>query len=235
MATVVGYSDRVDTPSHLQRSITTSRCARGRALPYLTHPASVAIISRDLDAISIRSSPASSTTSSRTTCATDVRPMTSRSASVRSSVAGLGHGPRCRGTSEWTTTESSYRRTNAGIDYITRLGEASESARWVCAADQLHNSNGILTDLKRTAYPETVWARSARGADVTAEWYRRVCDRLNDVGLPRSDHGRAQPSGCRARGGRGPGSGRALTCCPSRHAIHRVRSDTRSHMRAHRR
>jgi (p)ppGpp synthase/HD superfamily hydrolase len=68
-------------------------------------------------------------------------------------------------------------------DYIERLGRASESARWVCAADQLHNSNGVITDLKRTAYPETVWARSGRAADATVEWYRRVYDRLVEVGF----------------------------------------------------
>src|SRR4029078_10638417 len=33
--------------------------------------------------------------------------------------------------------------------YLARLAAASESARWVCAADKIHNGSSILADLER--------------------------------------------------------------------------------------
>lgn len=68
-------------------------------------------------------------------------------------------------------------------DYINRLGSASESALWVCAADKVHNVNSILADLGRTFDPESVWSRSAGGRAATVKWYRDVYDRLNEVGF----------------------------------------------------
>src|SRR5688500_14421078 len=68
-------------------------------------------------------------------------------------------------------------------DYLERLGAASERARWVCAADKIHNGSSLLTDLRRTAFPESVWGRFKRGPEETVRWYRRVYDRLTEVGF----------------------------------------------------
>ncbi len=67
-------------------------------------------------------------------------------------------------------------------DYLARLGTASEAARWVCAAHNLHNAGTILADLRRTIEPTTVWNRGGAGRDGTLQWYRAVHDRLVAVG-----------------------------------------------------
>ncbi|MEO6446322.1 MAG: HD domain-containing protein [Gemmatimonadaceae bacterium] len=67
-------------------------------------------------------------------------------------------------------------------DFLRRLQDAGEDARWVCAADKLHNAATILSDLRRTVEPETVWSRATGGRD-TVRWYARVADRLRDVGF----------------------------------------------------
>jgi hypothetical protein len=53
----------------------------------------------------------------------------------------------------------------------------------VCAADKVHNGNVILADLKRTLDPDTVWSRFAAGRSGTVRWYRRVFERLHEVGF----------------------------------------------------
>jgi (p)ppGpp synthase/HD superfamily hydrolase len=68
-------------------------------------------------------------------------------------------------------------------DYVERLAAAGDRPRWVCAADKLHNASTILADLKRTIDPDTVWARFTSGKEGTIRWYRRVYDRLVEVGF----------------------------------------------------
>jgi len=68
-------------------------------------------------------------------------------------------------------------------DYLGRLDKASDAARWVCAADKLHNSGSVLADVRRTIDPNSVWSRFTGGKDSTILWYRRVYDRLKDVGF----------------------------------------------------
>ena len=68
-------------------------------------------------------------------------------------------------------------------DYLARLAAASESARWVCAADKIHNGSTILADLNRTLDPDTVWSRFNVGRIGTVRWYRRVYDRLRELGF----------------------------------------------------
>jgi (p)ppGpp synthase/HD superfamily hydrolase len=68
-------------------------------------------------------------------------------------------------------------------DYLERLAGASAEARWVCAADKLHNVSTIISDLRRTVDPETVWNRFGGGKAATARWYRQVYERLREVGF----------------------------------------------------
>jgi (p)ppGpp synthase/HD superfamily hydrolase len=68
-------------------------------------------------------------------------------------------------------------------DYLGRLAMANEAARWVCAADKLHNAGTILADVRRTIDPNSVWSRFTGGRDSTIRWYRRVYDRLKAVGF----------------------------------------------------
>ncbi len=68
-------------------------------------------------------------------------------------------------------------------DYLARLSSASDDARWVCAAHNLHNAGTILADLVRTIEPATVWNRGGTGREGTLIWYRAVHERLRAVGF----------------------------------------------------
>jgi (p)ppGpp synthase/HD superfamily hydrolase len=68
-------------------------------------------------------------------------------------------------------------------DYLSRLEQASERARWVCAADKVHNAGTTLADLRRTIDVESVWGRLNGGRDGTLAWYRGVADTLGAVGF----------------------------------------------------
>jgi (p)ppGpp synthase/HD superfamily hydrolase len=68
-------------------------------------------------------------------------------------------------------------------DYLERLEQAPEAARWVCAADAIHAASTILADLKRTIDPDSVWGRYQWGKRGTIRWYRRLYERLRDQGF----------------------------------------------------
>jgi (p)ppGpp synthase/HD superfamily hydrolase len=67
-------------------------------------------------------------------------------------------------------------------DYLRRLADANTEARWVCAADKIHSAASLITDLRRTVDPESVWTRFG-GKTGTGRWYRQVYERLRDVGF----------------------------------------------------
>jgi hypothetical protein len=66
-------------------------------------------------------------------------------------------------------------------DLLQRLVDAPERARWVVAADVLHEAGTLLAELRRTEFPESVWGRGPR--DQGLEWLRRVYDRLSEIGF----------------------------------------------------
>lgn len=68
-------------------------------------------------------------------------------------------------------------------DYLERLATAPQSALWVTAAEKLHNANSLLSDLRRTVDPDSVWSRTSGGRGVVLKWYRDVLDRLVAVGF----------------------------------------------------
>lgn len=68
-------------------------------------------------------------------------------------------------------------------DYLERLASAPRSALWVTAAEKLHNANSLLSDLRRTVDPDSVWSRTSGGRAVVVEWYRDVVDRLVEIGF----------------------------------------------------
>ena len=68
-------------------------------------------------------------------------------------------------------------------DFLTRLAQTSEQARWVCAADQVHNGSAILADLHRTVDADSVWSRFSVGREGTIRGYRSVYERLSEVGF----------------------------------------------------
>jgi len=66
-------------------------------------------------------------------------------------------------------------------DTLARLAAADDRARWIVAAYTLHAGSSLLADLRRTAYPETVWGRFPNGREEVASSYRRTLDRLAEV------------------------------------------------------
>jgi (p)ppGpp synthase/HD superfamily hydrolase len=68
-------------------------------------------------------------------------------------------------------------------DLLERLAHADDRARWIAAADQLQSGGTLLADLRRTDFPEAVWSRFTSGREATISWYRRLHDRLVEVGF----------------------------------------------------
>ena len=68
-------------------------------------------------------------------------------------------------------------------DLLERLANADDRARWIAAADHLQSGGTLLADLRRTDFPEAVWSRFTSGREATIAWYRRLHDRLVEVGF----------------------------------------------------
>ncbi len=180
---MTGYSDRINHAFAFAAKHHDRQVRKGTALPYLTHPANVAIIltryGRDDDTV----------------------------------IAGILHDVIEDCVREGWTQEMlverigekfganvldavlavTYRRVDEDgneldrderkADYLRRLESASDCARWVCAADKVHNGSSILADLRRTIDPDTVWNRFSAGREGTIRWYRDVYERLKNVGF----------------------------------------------------
>ena len=71
-------------------------------------------------------------------------------------------------------------------DYLARLSAANERALWVCAADKIHNASSILADLRRTVDEDNIWKRFGAGRAGTIKWYSDVHRRLLEVGFSKS-------------------------------------------------
>lgn len=68
-------------------------------------------------------------------------------------------------------------------DYLDRLASAPRPALWVSAAEKLHNVNSLLSDVRRTMDPDSVWSRTSGGRDATVKWYRDVLNRFTQIGF----------------------------------------------------
>lgn len=179
----IGYSDRINHAFAFAAKHHDQQVRKGVRAPYLTRPASVAIVltryGRDEDTVVggiLR----------------DVIEDCVRDAFTREMLdqrVGSKFGPAVL---EAVLSVTERRLDDDGVelawderkdDLLARLPTAGEMARWICAADLVHGGNSILTDLKRTEYPETVWTRFHDGREGTIQWYRRAHDRLREVGF----------------------------------------------------
>jgi len=181
--TVTGYSDVINHALAFAAKHHDRQVRKGTKLPYLTHPANVAVIL------------------TRYGCDSDTV------------VAGILHdviedcvregysremleqriGDKFGAKVLDTVLTVTYRRhDDDGVelsgddrktDYLERLSGASEEARWVCAADKIHNASSILSDLRRTVDTETIWSRFGGGRAGTGRWYRQVYERLRELGF----------------------------------------------------
>lgn len=179
----VGYSDAVNHAFAFAAKHHDRQVRKGTKLPYLTHPANVAVI------------------------------LTRYGRDERTVVAGILHDVIQDCVSDGFTHEMleqrigekfgddvlatvlgvTYRRVDDdGVelssddrkqDYLQRLTGADEAALWVSAADKVHNANSLLSDLRRTEDPGSVWSRFSGGRSETVKWYRDVLDRLQEIGF----------------------------------------------------
>jgi (p)ppGpp synthase/HD superfamily hydrolase len=178
-----GYSDRINHALAFAAKHHDQQVRKGTRLPYVTHPANVAVI------------------------------LTRYARDEATVVAGILHdvvedcvnedytrvdleqriadkfGPDVL---ESVLKVTERKRDDDGVDlsweerkedYLRRLAGSDERSRWVCAADKLHNASSILSDLRRTIDPDTVWGRFTAGREGTVRWYQSVVDRLSEIGF----------------------------------------------------
>lgn len=180
---VTGYSDRINHAFAFAAKHHDQQVRKGTRLPYLTHPANVAVI------------------------------LTRYGRDEETVVAGILHdviescvregwsqekleeriGSKFGNSVLSTTLSVAERRLDDdGVelshderkaDYLDRLSLASEDALWICSAHNLHNIGSILSDVRRTAFPETVWGRFAAGKNGTVQWYADIAARLQAIGF----------------------------------------------------
>ena len=178
-----GYSDRINHALAFAAKHHDRQVRKGTRLPYLTHPANVAIILARYD---------QDTDTVVAGILHDVIEDCVREAFTRETLEQRIGDKFGTGVLD-TVLAVTYRLIDDdGVelshddrreDYLARLAGANDSARWVCAADKLHNASSILADLRRTIDPDTVWNRFSGGKDATIRWYRSVYERLKDVGF----------------------------------------------------
>jgi (p)ppGpp synthase/HD superfamily hydrolase len=183
---MTGYSDRINHALAFAAKHHDRQVRKGTRLPYLTHPANVAIIlcryDRDEDTVV-----AGILHDVVEDC---VRERYSRD--MLEQRIGDKFGPdvldAVLAVTQRTSDDDGVELSNEERkgDYLERLAQAGERARWVCAADKVHNGNSILADLRRTMDPDTVWSRFSSGREGTIRWYRRVYERLRELGFEAS-------------------------------------------------
>jgi (p)ppGpp synthase/HD superfamily hydrolase len=180
---MLGYSDRINHALAFAAKHHDRQVRKGTRLPYLTQPANVAIILTrygcDEDTVI-----AGILHDVIEDCVREgwTREMLSDrieekfGAAVLEAVLAVTYRTRGDDGSEFDADEKR-------ADYLHRLVEADTRARWLCAADMVHNGNSILADLKRTTELDSVWRRFSTGREGTIGWYRAVHDRLRGLGF----------------------------------------------------
>ena len=168
---ITGYSDRITHAFAFAAKHHDRRVRQGTRAPYLTQPATVAVI------------------------------LTRYDRSEDEVVAGILHDVVQDGRLEaWSADllderigakfgaevlalalEVTQRRFDADggeltrdeirADQLARIRTASASAKWVAAAAMLHQLGTLHADLTRTIDPGSVWGRVAGGRDATLAWY----------------------------------------------------------------
>ena len=181
--TAAGYSDVVNHALAFAAKHHDRQVRKGTKLPYLTHPANVAIIlaryGRDNDTVVagiLHDVVEDCVRDGHTREMLEQRIGDKFGAKVLETVLAITYR---RHDDDGVELSGDERKT----DYLERLATANEEARWVCAADKIHNASSIVADLRRTVDPETVWSRFGGGKLGTARWYRQVYDTLREVGF----------------------------------------------------
>ena len=180
---MIGYSDRVNHAFAFAAKHHDREVRKGTRLPYLTQPANVAVI------LTRYGQPEETVIAGILhdvveDCVREgwTREMLEERIGAKFGAAVLDQSLAvARRRTDDDGVELS--RDDVRADFLERLAQASDQARWVCAADQVHDAGSLLADLRRTIDPDAVWGRASGGRDVTLHWYRGVRDRLAAVGF----------------------------------------------------
>jgi len=180
---MTGYSDRINHAFAFAAKHHDRQVRKGTRLPYLTHPANIAVVltryGRDEDTVVagiLHDVIEDCVRDSWTREMLEDRIASKFGTDVLDTVLSV-----TKRRIDDDGVEMS--RDEAREDYLARLSTAGVEARWVCAADKVHNAGSILADLRRTIDPHTVWSRFGGGREATVLWYRSVHDRLAAVGF----------------------------------------------------
>jgi (p)ppGpp synthase/HD superfamily hydrolase len=180
---VTGYSDRINHAFAFAAKHHDRQVRKGTRLPYLTHPANVAIIlsryGRDDETVIagiLHDVVEDCVREGWTREMLEERIAAKFGATVLATVLAV---TKRRADDDGVE----FSRDDVRADYLERLGAAGESARWVCAADKVHNAGTTLADLRRTIDADSVWGRFTGGREGTVRWYRDVRDRLAELGF----------------------------------------------------
>lgn len=180
---ISGYSDRINHALAFAAKHHDQQVRKGTRLPYLTHPANVAIIltrygcdEATVVAGILHDVIEDCVSKNYTREMLEQRIASKFGDDVLDAVLAVTHRKHDDDGEEFSPEERK-------ADYLARLDRANERALWVCAADKLHNANSILSDLGRTIDPDAIWARFKVGKEGTLRWYRGVYDRLVELGF----------------------------------------------------
>lgn len=178
-----GYSDRINHAFAFAAKHHDRQVRKGTKLPYLTHPANVAVIltryGRDEDTIIagiLHDVVEDCVREGYTREMLESRIAEKFGTEVLAIVLGVTERRL-----DDDGVELSWEERKS--DYLERLTSAGERALWVCAADKIHNGSSLLADLRRTEFPDIIWSRFNQGRGGTIRWYRRVYERLIEIGF----------------------------------------------------
>ncbi len=179
---MTGYSDRINHALAFAAKHHDQLVRRGTRAPYFTQPANLAVILTRYG----RSE----------TCVTaaillEVVEDYSREGYPDGWLQRIGEkfGDEVLATA---TAVSEHRVDNAGLeldyeerraDVLARMATVGPDGRWLMAARALHEAGSLLADLRRTVDLNSVWQRLPLGRDRTIAGFRRVSERLREVGF----------------------------------------------------
>jgi (p)ppGpp synthase/HD superfamily hydrolase len=180
---MTGYSDRINHAFAFAAKHHDREVRKGTRLPYLTHPANVALIltryGQDEDTVVAGILHDVVEDCRREGWTQEM--LTERIATKFGDGALAAAAAVTRRKYDDDGVELS--REDVRADCLARLAEAGDAARWVFAADKVHHAGSLLADLRRTFDPEAAWARLPGGRAAVMQWYRDALARLRAVGF----------------------------------------------------
>jgi (p)ppGpp synthase/HD superfamily hydrolase len=178
-----GYSDAINHAFAFAAKHHDRQVRKGTKLPYLTHPANVAVIltrygcdEKTVIAGILHDVVQDCVRDGYTREMFEQRIGDKFGEDVLDTVLGVAYRRMDDDGIELSTEDRKH-------DYLERLGAASEAGLWVSAADKVHTGGSLLADLRRTGDAGSVWSRFTGGRADTIRGYREFLDRIESLGF----------------------------------------------------